>query len=285
MSPVRTAARVPAGSISRVFSSNRVLPEPGELIKFSASVPLSRHASRSRAAIRSFSLKTFFSIATLVIFDLFHFQIRELKLVAAGAPRDVQRQPVGQRFETESERLRIDARELANQDSDCSGPLSRMKPRLLGNGFQNRTRDAHFVHQQILGSCSPASMSTMRVDPKAVFMVTIPALLLPTVPTIRLSLPRGSRRIAARISSAAWGATIASSLPSLATYSGSRPSNSHAPLTSSRTGMHVSSIWMLTLDCAAISFSALDTPPRVGSRRQRIASVAQDAASMAATRL
>ncbi len=49
--------------------------------------------------------------------------------------------------------------------------------------------------------------------------------------------------------------------------------------------MRVSSIWILTFDCAAISFSELETPPRVGSRRQRMAVSAGDAASMAATRL
>ena len=79
------------------------------------------------------------------------------------------------------------------------------------------------------------------------------------------------------------GATTATSLPSLATYSGSSPSNSHAPRTRivNRDGA------FLDLDAhapiARRSRSACwPAPPRVGSRMQRIAS-APAAANMAST--
>ena len=62
------------------------------------------------------------------------------------------------------------------------------------------------------------------------------------------------------------GGTKATSLPSLATKSGSRPRISHAPRTASRTGMARSSTSMPTRWRDAISTSVAASPPRVGSR-------------------
>ena len=66
-------------------------------------------------------------------------------------------------------------------------------------------------------------MSTMRVVPSGVLMVTSAGCSFFTVPIICASTPSGWRFIACNTDSAASGATIAISLPSLATYSGSRP--------------------------------------------------------------
>src|SRR5215469_7838798 len=80
MSPVRTAARVSFGRDSRVLSSKVVLPEPGELIRLRHKVPLSPNRSRSLAAIRSFSLRIFFSSGSRLM--LLHFQVDQLQLVS-----------------------------------------------------------------------------------------------------------------------------------------------------------------------------------------------------------
>jgi hypothetical protein len=59
------------------------------------------------------------------------------------------------------------------------------------------------------------------------------------------------------------------SLPSLATYSGSRPSNSQAAATSGFTGIAASSNHA-DIGLRAISFSVAASPPRVGSRSTAI---------------
>ncbi len=74
---------------------------------------------------------------------------------------------------------------------------------------------------------------------------------------------------------------MATSLPSLATCSGSRPRNAQALATTSGTGSARSSSSTASPDARAISLSAVATPPRVGSRstcRSRVTS------SIAATR-
>jgi hypothetical protein len=74
--------------------------------------------------------------------------------------------------------------------------------------------------------------------------------------------------------------TMARSTPSFATYNGSSPSISHAASPGPGTGMAGSSNSMPTSDAGAISFSALATPPRVGSRRTRTSSpIAERSAS------
>ena len=108
-----------------------VLPEPGELIRFTASVPLSLKASRNRAAIRSFSLSTFFSIDTLSIGVLFQFEIGQLQFIAPDAPCDVEFQAIGQRFKAEPQRFCVDARILADQYSDFGGAMSGVAPRFV----------------------------------------------------------------------------------------------------------------------------------------------------------
>ena len=63
---------------------------------------------------------------------------------------------------------------------------------------------------------------------------------------MRASAPSGCARSIARTRPAARGATKKTTLPSLATYTGSRPSSSHADCTSVRTGRLGSSISMPT---------------------------------------
>src|SRR5579864_6444586 len=83
MSPVRTATRSARGKASSVFSSSVVFPEPGELIRFKQSTPFWRKRSRSSAARRSFSLRTFFSSGTRFMF--LQLQVSHLQLVSADA--------------------------------------------------------------------------------------------------------------------------------------------------------------------------------------------------------
>ena len=71
--------------------------------------------------------------------------------------------------------------------------------------------------QQILGSCSPVSMSTIRKPPTVVFINTLPGWSATTSPMIADSWPRLFRRMLANIFSASSALTMAISLPSLAT--------------------------------------------------------------------
>src|ERR1039458_868702 len=81
MSPVRTTTRSFRRKLSRVFSSRLVFPEPGELMKLRVRIPCSTNRARSPAAMRSFSLRTFFSSGTRSIF--FHLQIGKFQFSAA----------------------------------------------------------------------------------------------------------------------------------------------------------------------------------------------------------
>src|SRR5215468_9154883 len=81
MSPVSTATRASGGRISSVLSSSVVLPDPGELIRFTHSAPFRRKRSRNDAARRSFSLRTFFCKGTWLM--LFHLQISQFQFVSA----------------------------------------------------------------------------------------------------------------------------------------------------------------------------------------------------------
>src|SRR5215469_10492901 len=89
MSPVSTATRSLGGRASSVFSSNVVFPEPGELIRFKQSTLFPRNRSRRSAAMRSFSLRTFFSSGTRFIFlqlEISNFQLVSADAVVARAP-------------------------------------------------------------------------------------------------------------------------------------------------------------------------------------------------------
>ena len=100
-------------------------------------------------------------------------------------------------------------------------------------------------------------------------------------PMTAASAPSGCARIAARTASACSRGTKATSLPSLATYIGSRPRIAQALATAGGTGTARS--WMTTPvpEALAISLSAAASPPRVGSRSTCRSGVT---ASMASTR-
>lgn len=123
--------------------------------------------------------------------------------------------------------------------------------------------------QQMRGSGSPASQSTTRRPPKSVASSTNPAGAVATSPMTAASRPSGCARIAATRASARAGGQKARSLPSLATFNGSRPSSSQAPRTGSAIGSAASSRRIARPAAAAISFNVAATPPRVGSRRAR----------------
>src|SRR5581483_6740474 len=76
------ATRSVRGKASRVFSIKVVLPEPGELIRFTTSMLFSRKRLRNSAATRSFSLKTFFSSGTRFI--LLQLYVGELQFFSTN---------------------------------------------------------------------------------------------------------------------------------------------------------------------------------------------------------
>ena len=73
---------------------------------------------------------------------------------------DLQLQPfelrvATERFETETQRFRIERRQLADPDSNFSSSRFGVATHLAGYRFQNRIGDTHFVHddaQQMRGS-------------------------------------------------------------------------------------------------------------------------------------
>ena len=68
--------------------------------------------------------------------------------------------------------------------------------------------------------------------------------------------------------------TMATNLPSFATYSGSMPSSSHAAATGGRTGSDDSSSTTVRSLSRASSLQTVPTPPRVASRNHRVAGTA-----------
>ena len=84
-------------------------------------------------------------------------------------------------------------------------------------------------------------MSTIRLPPNAVRSATIPSGSARISPTTVASAPPGQARSAATAASVSSGDTIATNLPSFATYNGSMPSRSHAPTTAGRIGSDASS--------------------------------------------
>src|SRR5690606_3257420 len=73
------------------------------------------------------------------------------------------------------------------------------------------------LRQQMRGSGSPTSMSTIRVPPKAVRTATVADSRSVISPMTTASRPSGCSRMAASAASVSSGATTASTLPSLAT--------------------------------------------------------------------
>lgn len=101
-----------------------------------------------------------------------------------------------------------------------------------GARYPRQVRRSNRRPQQIRGNCSPWSQSTTRSPPMVVRMRTSFSGSSTTVPMIAASAASGSARRVATRPSAASAAAIARSLPSLATFSGSRPSSLQAPRTS-----------------------------------------------------
>ena len=108
------------------------------------------------------------------------------------------------------------------------------------------------------GSCSPSGMSTTLVPPKVVVVTTMPGCSRTHSPMIAAPPPNGCARIAANTSPACSRGTNATSFPSLATYSGSRPSIAQALATSAGTGIDRS-----FADLARAAFAALDREPAI----------------------
>ena len=74
-------------------------------------------------------------------------------------------------------------------------------------------------------------------------------------------------------------ARSATNLPSLATYSGSMPSSSHAPATAGRMGRRSSSSTTVRFVSRASSLHTVPTPPRVASRNHRVRGAAPSSTS------
>ena len=115
------------------------------------------------------------------------------------------------------------------------------------------------------GSCSPMSISTIRLPPNVVSMITRPRGSATARPITDALAPIAWRCKAASASSVASCATTQTTLPSFARYSGSSPRISHMPRTSGRIGIDASSSSMPSPVASAISLT-LASPPRVGSR-------------------
>jgi anti-sigma regulatory factor (Ser/Thr protein kinase) len=85
------------------------------------------------------------------------------------------------------------------------------------HGGRRHSPDDRYLPQQILGNCSPVSMSTIRQPPMRLRMATLPGCSSTTSPMMAASCPRGSARIAPNTASAASAAAMAMHFPSLAT--------------------------------------------------------------------
>src|SRR5262249_37582022 len=186
-----------------------------------------------------------------------------LDLPAAGAapapgrdladlqPGPFQVRPLGGHAEVEPDRIGAHAGERADLQMDAgNGGVGHP----LRDGRHDALGDPVLVHpapplgqcvispssagtQQIRGSGSPTSRSTILVPPNAVLSRTMPGGSAVTWPMTAACSPSGCARSAARARLACWPSTIATSLPSQATYIGSMPSSSAAPRTWARTGI------------------------------------------------
>src|SRR3954452_10963777 len=142
--------------------------------------------------------------------DLFKQQLR--------AFRD---RPLGDEGEGERERVGHDLAEVADPALHDLDPAV---ARVSASDAHDGVGDRELVHQQILGSGSPTSSSITRLPPKLVATRTMPGGSVLISP------------MSWKPSNATPGATMATNTPSLATYIGSMPSSSHAPLTAGATG-------------------------------------------------
>src|SRR5215467_2083642 len=179
---------------------------------------------------------------------------------------------LGGQVEAEPDRVRHHAGQRADLQVHAG---DRGAGQLLRDGVHHAFGDRQFVHaasrrgQQMRGSGSPTSRSTIRVPPNVVLIVTSPTGSAVTSPTIAACAPNGWARRAASAFSAWAPSTTATSRPSQATYSGSMPSSSAAPRTWARTGMASSATSTPTPAALAISLRMVATPPLVASRSAR----------------
>src|SRR5437667_11678877 len=185
MSPVSTATRSLRGKASNVFSSRLVLPDPGELIRLTTSTSFSRKRSRSSAAIRSFSLRTFFSSGTRLMllqlqicqFQLFpadalvaraaalraaevvvlHIELSSAVKTAVTARTDLdfqvhalQFRVANQSFKAEAQSIRINRRQLTDANRDFRPLRAGMPLGLCLNRVDHGLCDAQFVHRKHL---------------------------------------------------------------------------------------------------------------------------------------
>src|SRR5215472_4345949 len=190
-----------------------------------------------------------------------------------GRLGDVQLRPgqagsLGSQVEAEADRVGHHAGQRADLQVD-PGDLGARQP--LRHRLDHAFRDRQLVHggQQIRGSGSPTSRSTIRVPPNVVLSVTRPGGSAVTWPMTAACAPSGWARSAATAWSARLPSTTATRRPSHATYSGSMPSSSAAPRTSARTGMASSVTTTSTSAALAISLRIVATPPLVASRSAR----------------
>src|SRR6266699_6566030 len=209
--------------------------------------------------------------------------------------RALQAGPLGDQVEAEPHRVGDDAGQ--RPDLQLHGG-DRGARHALGHGRHHALGDRELVHsrplscasclgrqnptQQILGSGSPTSRSTILVPPNAVLSWTMLGGPAVTWPITAACGPAGWARSAASAAPADAASTTATIRPSHATYSGSMPSSSAAPRTSALTGIASSLTSTPTSAALAISLSMVATPPRVASRSARTPGPA--AASRAATR-
>lgn len=124
--------------------------------------------------------------------------------------------------------------------------------------------------QQILGNNRPAGTSTGRSPPISVSPTTGKRSLSTTTPIRAAPSPRGCRCSTSSVASASVSGTTATKRPSLATWSGSRPSSEQAPATTAGTGISARCRRMVTSELAAISLRTAAQPPRVASRSTRV---------------
>src|SRR3954454_1301338 len=173
---------------------------------------------------------------------------RELQEVRLGAARAaaarrghlfqfqfgaVERRAGGDELEGEGQRVGDDLAQVPDLD------LHALDPRAVSVPARDRDDglgDRELVHQQMRGSGSPTSWSITRRPPNAVSTSTMPGGSVRTSPISAARSHPGTARSAASAASAISGATKATSLPWLATYSGSMPRISAAPATTGATG-------------------------------------------------
>ena len=180
-------------------------------------MPFASFPARRPPAIRSFSPRTFLSTGTCVIQPLplpgtlpersHRVRARQnparlpgfLQSRVRAAP---EKNPSPWR-RSRTGRFAVNTGQLADAKPHPGGPAAGYRYSSFSTASRTEAANTHFMHpaipaetQQILGNWSPASKSTIRVEPNAVRIVTNPALLSPTpppptTPIIAASFPRG----------------------------------------------------------------------------------------------